>query len=118
MTAKKKTVRQVLVAAYRLIVKGWTRHAMARNKDGCIVDYTSSEAVEFCSYGAISRAAGGTTNPHLVPLDVIATAREAARCLKVATRRTDIPAWQNAEKRTKRQVLAAFSRAIKLAGKR
>ena len=48
-------VKKVLLGAADLVEKGWTQHAVARDKNGkcCYLQY----GVSFCMDGAISRAA-------------------------------------------------------------
>ena len=51
----------VLRKAKRLIEKGWTKRAWARNSHGRAVDAHSRSAVRFCALGAIRLASKGVT---------------------------------------------------------
>lgn len=52
-----KLVEQVLCRAHDIIKEGrWTRHALARKKDGSNTYSADPDAVSFCSLGAIERA--------------------------------------------------------------
>lgn len=91
-----RTVRQVLVAARAAIVKhGWHRE----------VPIHTTKAR--CSWLAISDAAV-----------TFQLALRAAKRLEKAMGIEEIVAWNDDPKRTKRQVLAAFDKAIKAEGRK
>lgn len=55
-SATRKVMADVLEGAARfLMLKGWTRRAMARDADRHITEYRSETAVMFCAIGAVRR---------------------------------------------------------------
>ena len=74
---------------------------------------TTVGAVCCCSFGALKIAAGaGAFDPPLMD-----AAKAAVEFLAYANGIGSVPVWHDAKGRTKRQVIAAFDRAIKLAQK-
>lgn len=100
--AKRKTTVQILKDARALLVKnGWCQFVF------------EDKAGRFCALGAINKAmtghSGDVTLPRLAPYKALAAAigeKWSAGVYRIAP-------WNNDAARTKREVLAAFSRAIK-----
>jgi hypothetical protein len=98
-----KTELQVLETARELIEKGWTRGAEARDEYGNAKGWKSKKAVCFCAIGAIWKADGKAFGP----------VGDLAQYTLVSCIRTPgIAQWNDSPRRTKKQVLAAFDRAI------
>jgi hypothetical protein len=98
------TVLQILTKARDLIEKkGWTQNSNARNKNGKEVLEHNRNAVCFCASGAIWRAGGRCWNQEI---------DDAEEILISCIRNQEIVEWNDQEGRTKKQVLAAFDRAI------
>lgn len=101
------SVKKILQKARKLIAKGWTQGAFARNDRGWSVGNNSPDAQCFCAVGAIRTAAGWDGN---APMGEY---REALSAVRAATgSRLPIPSWNDNAKRTKEDVLAAFDKAI------
>lgn len=100
-----QTVRD-LEAARKLIEKpeNWCKGAEARDADGNRVSDYSTKAVSYCALGAISRATKGRG----------ATRRYSAAwsALERATVVGSIAAYNDAPRRTHKQILKLFDRAI------
>ena len=104
MTKRKTTVQILKDARALLVEKGWCRFELE----------TGSGSL--CAIGAINMAATGKSDEwgKNAPYKVLAAAFGEKLPLYAGQIETDpIADWNNARKRTKRQVLAAFSRAIK-----
>ena len=93
--------KDVLIKARALIVKGWCQGISAANKDGDEVWPKEHEACYFCATGAI-----------IAVTDRVAIKDKAVSRLAKQTR-CNVPVWNDAKGRTKRQVLALYTRAIK-----
>lgn len=97
------TIRVILVAARKLVAKGWTQGAAAKDRDGVGVDPRSRRAVCWCAGGAINAGAWD--------------ARDSSRAVRYLQRmlriKWPLAAWNDEPDRTQRSVLAAFDRAIK-----
>lgn len=107
---KPKTALSVLVAARKLITprKRWTKGSWARADGGITTDETDPAATCFCMSGAIRRYTNGdAADAHDIRV------RDAARSAVHAVIHSDsIAAYNDAVRRTHKQVLAAFDRAI------
>jgi len=103
MTTKRK-ILSVLVAARKLITprEKWTQRVNARDKFGRYTYPLNADAVCFCAQGAIARIAGGMGNP----------AKISAMVVLGSVIKGDVTTFNDAPKRTHRQILAAFDRAI------
>jgi hypothetical protein len=101
-TEKARETRRVLIAARRLIRKGWCKGAVARAKGGDMVDAGSPRAVRWCLMGALLRVAPGAGWRQCALL------HNAIGCESLA-------GWNDA-RRTKAPVLAALDRMIKSLG--
>lgn len=104
------TPHEVLGEARRLIAEvGWTQLAYARDGHRCGVAFDSSNAVCFCVEGALMRAG-------FPDVESISAGRKLMqRALAVDTHGAAMT-WNDAHGRTKKEVLAAFDKAIELAG--
>lgn len=96
---------ETLKEALKLVKKGWRKGGYALDKDGNEVDYLKASAVKFCATGAILKTSimGDSRTPYTLMLKVINT--------------DSIADWNDMKSRTKKQVIAAFKKAIKLAEK-
>ena len=105
---KKLTISEILKKARKLVEKGWTQGAYAKDGNGRILFFDDKKAVKFCPLGAIGRVTGSLYNAEAVG------ARYAViDSIEGGMLGFDIASWNDDKKRTKRQVLAAFDRAIK-----
>lgn len=116
---------KILKAARKLLTKKqrWTKDTLARDKYGKPVLSYSSNAHSFCALGAIGRVSGrsnGRSNLDKVwgtygsaPEEARSFLRKAIR--KLTGRSMDIYYWNDAKKRTHKQVLKTFDKAIELA---
>ena len=107
-----KTI-DVLKKARALIAKGWTQSVGAADEYGLHVDIASFRACKFCASGAVCRAAGNDIPSRMLAMRSLArvvpdSARSRSRD---ATMRVIV--FNDAKGRTRRQVLAAFDKAIK-----
>lgn len=102
------TPREILIAARALIEapERWTKGEFARNKEGEKCHANSDAASCYCMEGAILSQSGKW------PLKARACAILRASLASAIT----IPVWNDAPERTHAEVLAAFDRAIELAG--
>jgi hypothetical protein len=102
---------EILTLARGYVEKGWTQGWVAADKGGQRVDYRDEDAVCWCSLGAIWRAV-----EDLCPAGVRSwMEREAEEVVEKAIGNEYIGDWNDADGRTKGEVLAAFDRAIELA---
>ena len=93
----------LLIRARKFIQRGWCRDAIARDANGNhLVDARSTEAVAWCSVGALEATGVDFFDPSFIP---------AIRRLQVAMR-TECIARFNDGQMTPGPVLAAFDRAI------
>lgn len=97
-----KTTVQVLTKARALIKHGWCREYVAVTRAGDCVIPPSRGAVKFCPIGAIMQAGGAAFGVE-------------RQFFRRAIGGETIAEWNDAQSRRKRDVLAAFDRAIKLA---
>lgn len=102
-----KSAMQVLIAARRLISKPerWCQGYYAFDKKGNFVDPSDDGAVRWCAEGACLR---------------VAQKREfddhpALQLLRNQLKRNDIPNWNDTRRRTHKQVLNLFDKAIETA---
>lgn len=99
----------VLTKAKKLIEKGWCRETAAKNASGEAVDPLDKSACRWCAMGALERVRGYDGAITISPED---------RYLSAACGVSSHP-WSyisfNEDQTSKRPVLAAFDRAIKLA---
>ncbi len=102
-----KTTKEILVEARGYIAEpgSWTKGSFARDGHGNHVSKDSHRASCFCAAGAIGRAAKGSEREQ----------HGALRALRSAIT-GPITAWNDAPNRTHAEVLAAFDRAIEIAG--
>lgn len=94
----------VLKKALLKIKKGWCQGALARSRNGRKVCVLSKRAVKFCSSGAVMAI---TIDPHKQYL--------AWATLKSIINQAIVPYWNDDPARTKKEVIEAFKKAIKLA---
>jgi len=118
MTPKTVTVEnrsaltaKILRQAQKLVAKknGWTSGSDAVNHLGTLVAWDDPAAVAFCAGGACAKAAASVA-PSLQG--------EALRVLRkgIGVRgRHGVSKWNDRPRRTQKQVVAAFDKAIKLA---
>jgi hypothetical protein len=100
------TTKEVLVEARRLIAeKGWAQGDFALDDDGHGYNYDSPRATCYCASGAIRLAC-----PE--PYGFVRVEKLFCKANSIE----EIPQWNDAEGRTKDEVLAAFDRAIDFAG--
>ena len=95
--------KDVLIKARAVLVKkGWNQRSYAQDKDGNETFYASPEACSFCAAGAVMAATsnGGERN------------RAVARLVDLIPW-NNVTRWNDDQDRTKRQVLALYTRAIK-----
>lgn len=99
------TTLETLRAARELIAKpgGWTQEFFARNASGERTNKFGPDAVCFCAYGAIDRAAGHSFSE---------ADRRFMEALFDATGRDDVADWNDAPGRTQAEVVALFDKAI------
>lgn len=93
----------VLRRALKYIRKGWTRGAFARDREGNVCDETSRRAVCWCAVGAIQRA---SPNDWYLARDTVALVEGVLKGSQALSNYNDAP------RRTKAQVIAAFEKAI------
>lgn len=93
--------REILAQARALIDSGWCQRALARDRNGRMVDPLSDEATEFCPHGAIVRAAGWDQGG----------LQAAYTRLRLALDGEPVGRW-NDNRDDVREVLAAFDAAI------
>lgn len=105
MTADQPIVK-ALKLAKKYIEKGWCKGFSGRNRMNHVCNPCSVEARKWCADGAIDKASA------VVGCDDF----DVRRALERAIRKRIIP-WNDHVRRTKRQVLLAFDKAIKLAEK-
>jgi hypothetical protein len=100
----RKTTLSVLIAARKLIApKGaWTTCAWAKDKTGKAVDPESEKAVCYCMSGALIKVAARGSP----------VGREARMAIRAANGGRGPIEINDAPRRTHKQVLAAFDRAI------
>jgi hypothetical protein len=99
------TTKEMLTEARSLIKKGWTQGSFAKDVNGNEVDPKSSQAVSWCSLGAMEAACYCPRDSRLPILDILR--RAAGTCV--------ISDWNDHPNTTKEEILAAFDKAIELA---
>lgn len=107
-TKRKPPVLAVLKKARALVARGWCQGAAARARNNRRVATDHAGASRFCAWGALARAAGPKEHGM----------REATYLLCAILKVNGLSDFNDAKGRTKAEVLAAFDRAIKLAGRR
>jgi len=106
-----RRVNNILRRAIRLIGLGWTKGSYARTAGVNAIPYTAPEACQFCSLGAIYRAAidlGEDRNGN-VTLDARAKLRKV---IAAVYGENDIVEFNDSPIRKKEEVLAAFKKAV------
>jgi hypothetical protein len=103
----KKTYRNVLIRARRLVKGGWTQDSYAKDKYGKSTAPTMRDATCFCALGAIKRA---KAELGLDEFDSVGTV-----LFKVVG--GYIPEWNDDPRRTQAEVVDAFTKAIALTPK-
>lgn len=97
---------EILKEARKLLIeKGWTQAAYARDINGYRVSPRSTDAVCFCSIGAIQHVHGSWG----VPERFLTRASEHAYW--------SVPVWNDKPGRTKEDVIALFDKAIEIGSK-
>jgi len=101
------TTVEVLTRAREILWKGWCQGPYAETRKGVAVEVDHPDAVRFCSYGALDRVAWeeGTS------------VSDATDALIRVINTPQVAGWNDAPNRKKREVIAAFDRAIKAASK-
>jgi len=107
---KSKTPVEVLKEAKKIVTKGWCQGHYAVDKKGGIVSEYSRAVSKCCATGAIFRAAG-------MQHSTVAFSFLEKVIPHRAGESSSIPTWNDNKRRTKKQVLKAFDRAIKAAEK-
>lgn len=99
---KQLTTKQVLTRARKLIEKGWTRKALARNKYRHEVQVDSPSACKFCAIGAVARVTGFDAEAY----------RPALYALSSVINFSGLATFNDTH--TKQAVLDLYSKAIEL----
>lgn len=102
-----KPITNLLKRALKKVERGWTQGPFAVDREGRSVSVKSPAACRWCLDGALMAAAGGEGDNYQKARDFIIKAINDDRWIS----------WNEEPGRTKRQVIAAFKRAIKLADK-
>lgn len=105
---KPNNVQRALMRARDLIRKGWTQGSAARDKEGRAVFCNDPKAVCFCALGALGRATLRNS---------VKTRFKCNGALHDATCTSGLANWNDDPGQTKGNVLRAFTKAIRLAGK-
>lgn len=100
-----KNVIRVLEKARAKIEQGWCKEFVARDEHGAVVAPRSPRACSWCAEGAILAS---TRRLHWPAYDYLADALGDRHGI-------DVPEWNDAPRRTQKQVLKAFDKAIELA---
>lgn len=103
-------VVDVLNHMKRLLRKGWTQGAVARNKSGRKVGRFSKSAVSFCLLGAASRSSVDMCGSGSKRME-----NKVHRLLWESCGRRGVVRFNEEPGRTNRQILAAVGRALELA---
>lgn len=120
-----KTATQILVKAKLLFrTKDWIQYTLAVNNEKCAVEYIDPSACGFCMLGAFfhSKNELPINLKSSEGMEAMIANSHALRALETAVsdlsegRYADIPEFNDADKRTRKEVLAAFDRAIKIVG--
>ena len=104
-------VQKILIGARNRVASGWTQYALGRFSDGERFEYLNrsfSDCVCFCAIGAIH--AETKNRGELLYCKAVDMLEKA-----IAGER-EIGEWNDAPDRTQAEVVAAFNRAIELAG--
>jgi TolB-like protein len=91
-----------LTEARKLLEKGWTQNAYARNANGVAVDEENPNACSFCVRGALNRA-HASLETHLL----------VGRVVKERTGGLWVHLWNDAPGRTREEVLAMIDEILK-----
>lgn len=110
VTGASVTAEKLLSGAGVLLRRGWCQGCDARDGDGHEVEAWYSEARSWSVLGALVASCGldPRAAPH-VPIEPLAT---AAAAVGVTTNAHSLQAWNDADERTKEEVLVAIDRAI------
>jgi hypothetical protein len=118
MTSKQESLA-ILRAARELLARpnGWTRRAYARDEANCEVPFNDPRACRFCSEGAIMRGAGpipgiGTGESRKYGDRVLETFRFLESIIPPVNGINNLARWNDQRRRSQRQVLALFDKAI------
>lgn len=104
---KHKTVREFLKCAKTILVrKGWCQGKYAVTKSGAPTKTTSRDAAKFCMVGALRRCDGEQLSSMYI---------DARRLLTDAIPSSGIATFNDTAGRKKKEVLAMFDKAIKMA---
>lgn len=100
------TELDILTEARRLVKKGWTQRAAARDKRGIEISaYGEKEPAQVCVYGAITRACRPYTENR--------TAREGALSIvRNMTPQLNIASWNDEDGRTQADAVHLLEEAI------
>lgn len=91
-----------LTEARKLLEKGWTKNAYARNANGVSVEEDNPNACSFCVRGALNRAYASLETHLLV-----------GRVVKARTGGLWLHLWNDAPGRTQGEVLAMIDEVLK-----
>ena len=107
---KTQKLSTVLSKALKLIKKGWCKGYSAKDRHSHNVDVDSPRAARYCALGAICKAYGGLN------------AKDTTKSIDFFYNNIVLPSnymttfyWNDAPKRTKKEVIEAFKKVIKLA---
>lgn len=102
MASENERIVSDLTEARKLLEKGWTQRAYARNANGVAVDEGSPNACSFCVTGALNRAYA-CLETHLL----------VGRFVKVRTGGDWLHLWNDAPGRTQEEVLTMIDEILK-----
>ena len=97
----------ILKRALAKIKKGWTQRVYAANKKDVVVSLYDSNATKFCIDGAVARVVGNYESDEV--------AYSYLRRSLPSNSNKNLCSWNDNKRRTKKQVIALFEKAIKLA---
>jgi len=101
---------KALREARRLIKKGWTRRAFARDKWRHSVASDSPRAACFCAEGAINRAVALAADPCTVKDQAIIQLKKHIPPYQPQ----NVVSWNDHPQRTKQEVVRVFTKAIQM----
>jgi hypothetical protein len=111
---KKQTAYQILKAARDLLRRNkWCQKELAVDAYGEMTDPTGKEAVAYCAIGAMLAVDGPDPEYNEPGHFLIRAIYQSAKDMRPSR----IWNWNDSRTRTKRQVIAAFGRAMKIAQK-
>jgi hypothetical protein len=110
---KPKSALAILKGARKLLdnKERWIKECFARNKKGEVVQSKSKGAYSFCLLGAINHSEGPVTHHEIAALDAY---NKAFAFLQEACGQPPM-VFNDAPRRTHKQILKALDKAIKLA---